>query len=164
MSAVLAQRDVLHVTKVVLYDSRYREQVLELAREVIAESASHRDMPIDEDKLIEQLEFSLTSPDTIYVRLAVRGGEVLGGLFGVISPVYFSQEKAARDMAWVVKKSSRGTFAAVRLVQDFEAWGLARGVKKFFLGQLTGINMEMTTALYEKLGYRVVGMNAVKES
>jgi len=148
---------------VVGYEARYREQVVALARQMHAESASHNDMPLDEAKLIAQLEASHSMPDTVYFRLAVRGEEVLGGFFGVVSTVYFTQEKAARDMAWFVTRDHRGSRAALLLVADFERWGKERGIRKFFLGQSTGVNVETTTRLYEHLGYRVIGVNTVKE-
>lgn len=136
-------------------------QIIVMAKEMHAESASHSDMLLDENKVISQLRLSVTNPD-VYVRFAVRGEEVLGGFFGMISPVFFSRERAARDMAWFVRKSRRGSLAAVMLLADFEAWAMAKGVHKFFLGQSTGVAVETTKLLYEKLGYTVVGVNTVK--
>jgi len=162
MSEVVEQERV-SLTKIVPYNDIYEEQVLQLAREMLEESVSHNDMQMDERKLVTQLNASINAPDSVYVRLAVRGTEVLGGFFGVITTVYFSQELAAKDMAWFVTKTRRGSIAAVRLVQDFEEWAKERGAKKFFLGQSTGVNIETTRLLYERLGYRVVGYNTVKE-
>ena len=140
----------------------YEDQVWVLAQEMWQESVSHNDMQLDREKLMQQLRASQQNPN-VYFKLAIRGGEVLGGFFGLISKVYFSEELAARDMAWFVKKSSRGSYAAVMLVHDWERWGKGRGVSKFFLGQSTGVNVEVTRRLYEKMGYRVVGFNTVKE-
>lgn len=151
-------------TEIVPYAKRYEAQVLALAREMHAESVTHRDMPMDEAKLIRQLEAADTLPDTVYFKLCVRGDEVLGGFFGQITTVYFSNDRAAKDLAWFVTKSRRGGMAAVMLVRDFEAWGQAKGIRKFMLGQSTGVRMDVTQALYEHLGYRVVGVNTVKET
>ena len=140
----------------------YESQVWTLAQEMWKESIAHRGMKLERDKLMQQLRASQKNPN-VYFKIAVRGGEVLGGFFGVINTVYFSDERAARDLAWFVRRSSRGGAAAVRLVADFERWGLSKGVKQFFLGQSTGVNIEITKTLYEKLGYRVVGVNTVKE-
>lgn len=149
--------------RIVPYEARYQTQVLQLAHEMHAESVSHSDLPLDEAKLIRQLETSHSMPDTVYLRLAVMGDEVLGGFFGIITTTFFSDEKAAKDMVWFVRKDRRGGVAALKLVADFEQWGLERGIRKFFLGQSTGVSIETTTRLYEHLGYRVVGMNTVKE-
>lgn len=158
MSAVLERKTSLSIEP---YSDDYREQVLVLAREMHEESIVHRHIPLNEEKLIGQLKFSAQNPD-VFVKLAVRNGEVLGGFFGVISTIYFSDERAAKDMAWFVKKGRRGSLAAVLLVAAFEAWGRQRGVKYFMLGQSTGVEVETTAALYEKLGYRAVGINTVK--
>lgn len=148
--------------RVVDYEDKYEAQVLALARLMHAESISHRGIPLNEAKLIEQLKAGSTRPDSVYFRLVVRGDEVLGGFFGIISTNYFSNAKSARDLAWFIKPGKRGGFAAVMLVGDWEQWGRARGAVSFFLGQSTGVNIESTQRLYEKLGYRVVGVNTVK--
>ena len=162
MSSVL-ESPILHSTKIVPYDDKYEAQVLSLAREMRAESVAHRGSPLNESKLLSQLRLGVTTPDTVYFKLVVRGDEVLGGFFGIITGQYFSDDRAARDMAWFVKRDRRGGFAAVMLVHDFEEWGKARGIKHFWLGQSTGVSIEQTQMLYEKLGYKVVGVNTMKE-
>lgn len=148
-------------TLVVPFSDEYSEQVLELAREMHAESASHNDVPMDEEKLLSQLRHSATNDD-VFVRIAVRGREVLGGFFGVITTLFFSSERAAKDMAWFVRKNRRGSMAAFLLVAQFEQWAMSKGVRKFFLGQSTGVAMEATELLYRRLGYKTVGVNTVK--
>lgn len=150
--------------EIVPYDERYQAQVLELAREMHAESVSQRNFPLDEAKLLQQLGLSQTNPDTIYVRLAVLGDAVLGGFFGIISTTFFSQAPACKDMVWFVRKDRRGSLAALKLVADFEQWGLDRGVRDFYLGQTTGVRIEATMKLYEHLGYEVVGVNTYKRA
>lgn len=145
------------------YSELYADQVVALAQEMQAESQSHNDMPINEKKLREQLACSHTMPESVYMRIAVVGETVVGGFFGIISKTFFSDELSARDMAWFVKRDRRGSMAALKLVADFEQWGLDRGVRKFFLGQSTGVAIETTTKLYEHLGYRVIGFNTVKD-
>lgn len=137
------------------------DQVLELAREMHAESASHNDVPMNEQKMISQLKTPITNPD-IYVRFAVRSGEVIGVFFGMVTSLFFSDQRAATDKAWFVRKSRRGSYAAVLLVRDFERWAIQRGATKFFLGQSTGVQMDLTQQLYEALGYTKVGVNTVK--
>lgn len=150
--------------QIVPYEARYQDQVLELAREMHAESTTHRNFPLDETKLLQQLEMCHTMPDTVYVRLALLGDLVLGGFFGIISTTFFSQAPACKDMVWFVRKSKRGGLAALLLVADFEQWGLDRGVRDFYLGQSTGVAIETTAKLYEHLGYKVVGVNTYKRA
>lgn len=150
--------------EVVPYDNRFEQQVLELARMMHAESTVHRDIPMDEGKLLTQLRMGNSAPNVVYFKLAVQGDVVLGGFFGTISTNYFSQLKSARDLAWFIRPGRRGSVAAVMLVADWEAWGHANGAVSFHLGQSTGVQVEATRKLYEKLGYRVVGYNTVKEA
>lgn len=149
------------VTCVVPYAKCYEQQVLALARELCAESVFHGKFPLDEAKLLQQIEAAATAPG-YHFRLCVRNGVVLGGFIGLISSAFFTQDKVAKDLTWFVTKSHRGSRAAVMLLRDFEAWGTAQGVKHFMLGQATGVKQETTQALYEHLGYRVVGVNTVK--
>lgn len=162
MSAVLDHVEASLRMEVVPFEPKYEAQVLQLAREMHAESVVHRGLPLNEKKLLAQLRGPITHPD-MYFRLAVRGDEVFGGFFGMISTLYFSDDRMAKDMAWFVKRESRGTYAAIKLLADFEKWALAKGVRKFMLGQSTGVQIETTKALYERLGYRSVGFNTFKE-
>lgn len=157
MSAVLEETR----TRIVSFDASMADQVLDLAHEMHEESVSHRYAPMDEVKLLKQLSAPLTNPD-VYLKFAVRGNEVLGGFFGSVSTMFFSDAKAAKDLAWFVKKSRRGSYAAVLLVRDFEAWARTRGARLIFLGQSTGVNQETTKMLYESLGYSMIGVNTVK--
>lgn len=157
MSAVLKPQTVL-----LPFQEWMVEQVVSLAREMHAESASHSDASLNEVKLLLQLRSPITNPD-VYVKFAVRGNDVIGGFFGVITTMFFSDDRAASDRAWFVRRDRRGSMAAVTLVRDFEEWAKEKGVRKFFLGQSTGVNVDTTKALYEHLGYRVVGVNTVKE-
>ena len=150
--------------RIVPYHERYQAQVLELAREMHAESVTQRNFPLNEAKLLQQLGLSQTMRDTIYVRLALLGDDVLGGFFGMISTTFFSDAPACKDMVWFVRRDRRGSLAAVKLLADFEQWGLDRGVLDFYLGQSTGVHVDTTTKLYERLGYEVVGVNTYKRA
>lgn len=148
--------------RVIPFERRFVDQVLELARAMHAESVFHRDIPLDEAKLIQQIEAGSALPH-VYFRLCVRDDEVvLGGFFGTISSIYFSTERVAKDLAWFVRPTARGSAAAVALLADFEAWAAERGVQHVMVGQSTGVRPETTKALYERLGYRAVGVNTVK--
>jgi len=147
--------------KIVTYSVEYRDQALALAREMHAESASHRFMRLNEQKLVEQFRRASISEDA-YFSLAVRDGAVLGGLLGVIYDQYFSDERAATELAWFMSKSARGSSAAVRLLHHFEEWASARGARAVLLGQSTGVDIDRTTRLYGKLGYMTVGVNTMR--
>jgi GNAT superfamily N-acetyltransferase len=161
MSAVIDMEKYL-VTTVVDFAPEYETQVMEIARAMQQESVLHRDIPMNEEKLLAQLRSAKTNPD-VYFRVAVRKDEVVGVFLGVIIPLYFTDERIAKDLAMFVKPTRRGGYSFVLLLADWERWATSRGVKKKILGQSTGVDVEGTRRLYEKLGYKIVGVNAVKE-
>lgn len=151
------------VTRLVSYSPKYRDQVIDLARLMHAESGAHFDIPFDESKLAAQFQGAVLMPDMIYLRLAVLGDEVIGGFFGVITEMFFSQERAAFDQGWYVKPAHRGGRATLLMIRDWERWGLERGVRKFNLSQTCDVKVGATRKLMEHLGYRIIGFNAIKE-
>lgn len=146
---------------VVEYTDEFEAQVLAGCREMHAESVLHRDIPISEERLLVQLKAARTLLH-VYFRICVLDGEVLGGFFGMISGVYFSEAHVAKDLAWFVKKTARGSLAAVALHDDFERWARAKGVHHILVGQSTGVRMDTTQMLYERLGYEKTGTNNLK--
>ena len=161
MSAVL-ESPVQERTVLLDYTQKYQERVLMLAREMHAESVTHRNMPLDEPGLAAQLLAAAKAPDS-YCRIAVRGEDVLGGFLGQIGPGFFTTERGAKELVWFVKPSARGSRAAIMLLADFEIWGRFKGARKCFLSQSTGVAVDETARLFVRLGYRVVGVNAMKE-
>jgi hypothetical protein len=155
--------NAVFVPRIVPYAAQYEAQVLELAHAMHAESVFHRDIAFDDAKFVQQIEAAAALPD-YYLALCVRDNEVLGGFLGCASSVYFSHDKVAKDLAWFVKPSRRGSLAAVLLVADFERWGREKAVAHFILGQSTGVRVETTEALYKHLGYTVVGSNTMKRA
>ena len=168
MSAVLEHPALERALKrpstisIVPYADAYLAQALEIAHEMHANSI-YRDLPLDEAKTITQLSASGVTVPERYFRLAVRSGEVLGGFYGQVSRTFFCDELLAQDLGWWVKKSSRGSAAAVLLLADFESWARAQGARKVMVGQSTELNIETTTKLFKHCGFRVIGVNTVKE-
>jgi hypothetical protein len=148
--------------QIVPYHERYQAQVLALAHEMHAESPTYASVPFNDSKFIQQCELSMTMPDSVYLRLAVIAENVVGGFWGIISGSFFSDEIACKDLAWFVTRTRRGSIAALHLIADFEQWGLDHGVRKFYLSESTGVQIEKTAKLYEHLAYMIVGMVGVK--
>ena len=148
-------------TQIIPYSPEYRQQVLDGAHEMHANSM-FRDYAFDDSKLIQQIEAVGTYPDTLRFRLAVKNGTAYGAFYGSISRMFFCDELMARDVGWWVRQDWRGSWAAICLLADFEQWAKERGCKKVMLGQSSGMNIEVTTRLYENCGYRLIGSNTVK--
>jgi hypothetical protein len=143
------------------YEPKYKDQVIEIARR-IHEKSVYADMPLEEDRLVAQLDAYGRNPDT-YFRLAVRGDEVYGGFLGTVGWTFFCREKLARDMGWWVKPEKRGSVAAISLLRDFEAWARAKGARKAMIGQTGVIDIIKTTELFKHCGYKICGFNTVKD-
>lgn len=148
--------------KLVSYEDQYAGQVIDIATEMHRDSM-FRDYSFDQGKLLAQIKLVSGYPDTAYFQLAVRNGEVFGGFYGTISRMFFSEQLMARDVGWWVKKERRGGGAAMLLLRGFEAWAKEKGAIKVMIGQSSGIDIDRTTKLYQHCGYRLVGMNTVKD-
>jgi len=156
MSAVLKL-----ASGIAVYSAEYATQVLALARAMHAESVMAA-IPLAEDKLREGFAMSAVNPN-IYLRLWLHEGEVIGGLYGMIVPLYWSHENVAADRAWFMLPGRRGGVAAVRLLRDFEVWAKSLGIRWVMPGQTTGVRMDETRQLFEGCGYQVRGCNFMKE-
>ena len=148
--------------QIVDYDEQYRDGVVNVAKEIHAHSI-YRNMPMDEDKVVRQLSLAGSIASDRFFKLAVRGGDVLGGFLACTFVPFFSDSLLARDLGWWVKESSRGGAAAILLLQAFENWARGRGATKAMVGQSGIENIERTTGLYVHCGYSITGFNTCKE-
>lgn len=148
--------------QIVDYSDRYRDGMVQVAREIHARSL-YRDMPLDEPKVLAQLALAGNAAPQRFFKLAVRGDDVLGGFLGCTFTTFFCDEILARDLGWWVRESSRGGAAAILLLGAFEAWARDRGARKSMVGQSGIDNIERTTRLYIHCGYMVTGFNTSKE-
>lgn len=148
--------------RLVPYTKLMQDTMLKLAREMQAESELHRELPMNEEKLVQQCENSIARPSRVYLKLCYRNEEALGVFFGLISTPYFSDALVAKDLAWFVPRSHRGSLAAITLLLDFEQWAREQGVHHICLGQSTGVRMSETQALFTRLGYQTLGSNVLK--
>lgn len=148
--------------RLVPYTTLMQDTVLKMAREMRDESELHRELPMNEAKLVQQCEVSISRPSRVYLKLCYRNDEALGVFFGLISSPYFSDTLVAKDLAWFVTRSHRGSLAAITLLLDFEQWVREQGVKHICLGQSTGVRMGETQALFTRLGYQTLGSNVLK--
>ena len=155
----LAERSTISV---IPYVPQFLEGTLQVAREIHAHSI-YANMRLDEGKVIRQLAASGSIVPDRYFRIAVRGSEVLGGFYGCLLRVFFSDELTAKDMGWWVRESSRGGAAAILLLADFERWARAAGARKCMVGQSGVENIDRTRKLFEHCGYSLTGFNTSKE-
>ena len=148
--------------KLIPYSSEYRDQAMQIGRQMHADSI-YRDLPFDENKTEKQLALCNIDVPERYFKLAIRDGEVLGGMLGCVKRSFFCDELFASDMGWWVAESHRGSCAALKLLDDFVEWAQSKGARKVMVGQSTGRNIEQTTKLYQHCGFRIIGYNTVKD-
>lgn len=148
--------------QIIPYDPIYCDQVIEIIREIHAESI-YRNFPISIEKTIQQLSSAFDVASDHYFKIAVRKGVVFGGFFGQVLRVFFCDELIAKDKGWWVKKNHRGGAAAILLLNDFEVWAKEKGAKMIGIGQSGVENIDITGKLFLHCGYRFTGFNTAKE-
>mgnify|MGYP001163923650 FL=1 len=101
---------------------------------------------------------ALIDDENGFVAVAVDDNDILFGMYlGCIEQHFFGNDIYARDYLWFVEPTKRGGMAAVKLVKKFEEWAKERGATELRPGISTGIYMDKTKGLYERLGYEHVG-------
>ena len=151
------------MVELVPYAPEHSAAAMRLARKMHEEATALRSLPFDEAKLTKLFNTSISAPAAVYFVLSLQAGVAFGLLLGLLYQPYYSSALVAGDLAVYVEPEHRGGSTVVRLIKDFEKWGQSHGAARITLGQSTGVFMERTTQLYERLGYKTVGQNTVKE-
>jgi len=92
-----------------------------------------------------------------FVRVHVKDGEIDGGMVGYMGEPWFSAERVASELALFVVPGKRGGMAAWYLLSEFSAWAEAQGAKEITLAITTGVKVEETGRMYQRLGFEQVG-------
>lgn len=132
--------------------------LIELGRAMHAESPRFSRHPYSPAKTAGTIDFLLAN-GAVFV--AVKGGQAVGMMGGMVAPGWFTDEATAIELAVYVTPEHRGLIGA-RLIRTYEAWAFAHGAAEVVLGITTGIHTERTAAFYERLGYQRAGITTVK--
>lgn len=92
-----------------------------------------------------------------FVRVHVKDGEIDGGMVGYMGNPWFSGERVASELALFVVPGKRGGMAAWYLLSEFGAWAENQGAKEITLAITTGVKVEETGRMYQRLGFEQVG-------
>ena len=65
-----------------------------------------------------------------------------------------ARTKVASDFGLFIEPASRGGMTAPRLLKAYIEWAKEQGAVMIQAGITTGVHVEQTTRLYEKLGFR----------
>ena len=78
--------------------------------------------------------------------------EVVGGIVGVVQPLFMSQTVVASELAWFVDPAHRGK-GAIKLVKAFEGWAKEMQADYITMADIRGI--ADLSKLYQRLGYEL---------
>jgi GNAT superfamily N-acetyltransferase len=99
------------------------------------------------------------------VVVEAEDGQLVAMLGATVYEEYMSEDKFATDIVLYVHPDHRGGSIIVRLVKLYEDWALRNGVKpentKLSVG--TGVEVERTVRIFERLGYKLNSYNMVKD-
>lgn len=130
--------------------------LVELGRLMHAESPVFNRIRYWPEKVGKQIA-SLIEAEYGFVRVAERGGRIVGGMVGFVLPEWCSFDLVAHEMALYTSQDARGGVLGAALIKQFKAWSLEQGAVYGTLGISTGVAVEQTGRLYESQGARRVG-------
>lgn len=86
-----------------------------------------------------------------------------GFIMGIINTPFYTPQKELSEMFFWVRPDKRNSRLALNLIKVWEEWGNSEGAVKKYLGVTTGNNTLGVEKLYNKMGYRTVGLTTCKE-
>lgn len=126
--------------------------MVELGRALCAESPRWSRLNFSGEKLAELLGSLIDSEDG-FAWVAVANGRITGALIAVVTQHWASEDRIAQELSLFVRQDARGALHAARLITVLDAWAEERGAKWLQVGVSTGVTVERTGQLYERLGF-----------
>lgn len=143
------------------YSDVYYDDAMEIADLFHAES-KYRSWSLNKVKIYQILQGSIVSPD-IFVKLAVKDGEVIGVAIAVAIEHWFSSDKYGADLCVYVKPEYRKGRVGIKLIEAMKEWAANNELKNLTLGNTAGIIDDSYADLLERLGFDKVGLLVEKE-
>jgi len=135
--------------------------LVEMGRSMHAESPRFRHLDFSAEKAARFALALISSPEGRAV-IAEKDGHIVGMFLGFVTEHYFGGDRMASDLALYVVPEERGGTAGVRLIKDFEGWARETGAVECVIGVNTGLTVERTKGLLEKMGYAMSGVTMRK--
>jgi GNAT superfamily N-acetyltransferase len=85
-----------------------------------------------------------------------KGAAIAGALGAVVHPDINDGDLVAQEAYWFIAPEYRGGMTGIRLLNEFEAWAAANGVKRILFAHLLASMPEKLKGLYERRGYTAV--------
>ena len=137
------------------------DALLVLARTMHCEAPGYRDWRFDDDKVDDLLRKLIGGHGCLLV--AEVDAVIVGGIAGICTAHWFSDEKVATDLALFIDPERRNGTTAVRLVNAFVAWAQLVGARRVQLGVTTGVHPDATARLYQACGLAPSGQLFAKD-
>ena len=126
------------------------------------ETDNHQNFPVDIEHSMNRVIAAIADPDSC-VLVAVRGTEIIGFLYAVVSTFFWSTTPVAIDQLLYIDPKHRGGSHGVSLIRRYEEWCRGKGVAEARLSISSGITGDRTRKLYLALGYEPLGYVYRKE-
>lgn len=97
------------------------------------------------------------------VLVAEVEGRIVGGIAAAVVEYWFSRAKVAQDFALFIEPEHRGGMLAARLLHKYEDWAREQGAHAVEMGVNTGVHVDQTGKMLERLGYPQVAVLHAKE-
>lgn len=131
-------------------------EVADLLRAGHTESR-YRDRPYDEARALAVLRIFLANPSTFARGALDADGRIVGVMLAELSqPLWWSSERVANMVVLYVRPEARGG-AGLRLLRSFKDWARGSRADRAVLGITSGIGIERTNRLFERLGFSQTG-------
>jgi GNAT superfamily N-acetyltransferase len=126
--------------------------MVDLGRALCAESPRWCRLQFNGEKLAALLVNLIDSRDG-FAWVAVASGAVVGALIAILDEHWASNDLVAQELSLFVRQDARGAIYAARLITVLDAWAEQRGAKWLQAGASTGVAIDRTAQLYERLGF-----------
>jgi L-amino acid N-acyltransferase YncA len=135
--------------------------LIELGKILHNESDRYRNIKFSEEKAFQVIS-NLINMDNGIVVVAEDHNGIVGMIGGMVGEHFFSHDLYACEFSVYVHPNKRGAMASVRMIKEFERQAIALGAKEMVLGISTDIDVDRTSKLYGKLGYKQYGVTTIK--
>lgn len=124
-----------------------------------------RELDYNEDKVACAFTDLITKGQHKYVFFVAEdnAGRVVGALIGVLEQHIFSDQLTSSVLHYDVLPEARMGGYGVRLLKAFEQWAVNRKVVEISLGVNSGEGLERLSRFAQRMGYRKIGENFLKE-
>lgn len=127
--------------------------LMDMAALMHEESPRYSKLSFSQDKMLE-LYVNLIKSQRGLVLVVEKGGMIVGGLAGFVTPHWFSDDLMAGEYGVFLMPEHRGGTTVVRLIKEFIRWAQEQGAKMIQIGVSTGVRTEETVELYKAIGLK----------